>query len=113
MMQIAVDCTGNFIPPIYFCNILSMYVSLIVLQFVAAAVCLGLLARGQAARGVAGMNIQCSLLRHYMWLMLYVQAAAGIVADSDPEMEWLETEAKARAVLRAAEQVQNGLDQPF
>jgi anthranilate synthase component 1 len=45
--------------------------------------------------------------------MLYVQAAAGIVADSNPEMEWLETEAKARAVLRAAEQVQNGLDQPF
>jgi anthranilate synthase component 1 len=45
--------------------------------------------------------------------MLYVQAAAGIVADSDPEMEWLETEAKARAVLRAAEQVQNGLDDPF
>ncbi len=45
--------------------------------------------------------------------MLYVQAAAGIVADSDPEKEWLETEAKARAVLRAAEQVQNGLDDPF
>lgn len=44
--------------------------------------------------------------------MLYVQAAAGIVADSDPEKEWLETEAKARAVLRAAEQVQYGLDQP-
>lgn len=44
--------------------------------------------------------------------MLYVQAAAGIVADSDPEKEWLETEAKARAVLRAAEQVQNGLDTP-
>ncbi len=45
--------------------------------------------------------------------MLYVQAAAGIVADSSPEMEWLETEAKARAVLRAAEQVQSGLDEPF
>ncbi|SOE52486.1 Anthranilate synthase, aminase component [plant metagenome] len=45
--------------------------------------------------------------------MLYVQAAAGIVADSDPEKEWLETEAKARAVLRAAEQVQAGLDEPF
>ena len=44
--------------------------------------------------------------------MLYVQAAAGIVADSDPEKEWLETEAKARAVLRAAEQVQSGLDTP-
>lgn len=43
---------------------------------------------------------------------LYVQAAAGIVADSQPEAEWAETEAKARAVLRAAEQVQNGLDAP-
>lgn len=45
--------------------------------------------------------------------MLYVQASAGIVADSDPEKEWLETEHKARAVLRAAEQVQYGLDQPI
>jgi anthranilate synthase component 1 len=42
--------------------------------------------------------------------MLYVQAAAGIVADSVPQMEWQETENKARAVLRAAEQVQDGLD---
>ena len=42
--------------------------------------------------------------------MLYVQAAAGIVADSIPEMEWQETENKARSVLRAAEQVQDGLD---
>ncbi|MBU6436973.1 MAG: chorismate-binding protein, partial [Betaproteobacteria bacterium] len=42
---------------------------------------------------------------------LYVQAAAGVVADSDPEAEWRETEAKARAVLRAAEQVQQGLDE--
>jgi anthranilate synthase component I len=42
--------------------------------------------------------------------MLYVQAAAGIVADSVPETEWEETENKARAVLRAAEQVQDGLD---
>ncbi|MDN2703595.1 anthranilate synthase component I [Janthinobacterium sp. SUN211] len=45
--------------------------------------------------------------------MLYVQAAAGIVADSIPEMEWQETENKARAVLRAAEQVQDGLDGGF
>lgn len=45
--------------------------------------------------------------------MLYVQAAAGIVADSIPEKEWEETEHKARAVLRAAEQVQYGLDQPI
>ncbi len=44
---------------------------------------------------------------------LYVQAAAGIVADSVPESEWQETENKARAVLRAAEQVQDGLDAEF
>jgi anthranilate synthase component I len=43
--------------------------------------------------------------------MLYAQAAAGIVADSIPENEWLETENKARALLRAAEQVQAGLDE--
>ncbi|MGA1289459.1 MAG: anthranilate synthase component I family protein, partial [Rubrivivax sp.] len=39
---------------------------------------------------------------------LYVQAAAGVVADSVPEMEWKETEAKMRAVLRAAELVEEG-----
>ena len=41
---------------------------------------------------------------------LYVQAAAGIVADSVAESEWQETENKARAVLRAAEMVLAGLD---
>ncbi len=40
---------------------------------------------------------------------LYVQAAAGVVADSVPEMEWRETEAKARALLRASELVEEGL----
>lgn len=39
---------------------------------------------------------------------LYVQAAAGIVADSVPELEWKETEAKARAMIRAAELVEEG-----
>jgi anthranilate synthase component 1 len=39
---------------------------------------------------------------------LYVQAAAGVVADSIPEMEWRETEHKARALLRAAELVEEG-----
>jgi anthranilate synthase component 1 len=34
---------------------------------------------------------------------LHVQAAAGIVADSDPRSEWLETQHKARALLKAAE----------
>jgi anthranilate synthase component I len=41
---------------------------------------------------------------------LHVQAAAGIVADSLPESEWLETQNKARALLRAAEMVNEGLD---
>ena len=41
---------------------------------------------------------------------LYVQAAAGVVADSIPEMEWRETEHKARALLRASELVEEGLD---
>ena len=40
--------------------------------------------------------------------VLYVQAAAGVVADSVPEMEWKETEAKARALIRAAELVEEG-----
>ena len=40
---------------------------------------------------------------------LYVQAAAGVVADSVPELEWAETEAKARALLRASELVEEGL----
>ena len=42
--------------------------------------------------------------------MLYVQAAAGVVADSVPELEWKETEAKARALLRASELVEEGLE---
>ena len=39
---------------------------------------------------------------------LYVQAGAGIVADSIPLNEWVETQNKAKAVLRAAEIVQSG-----
>ena len=39
---------------------------------------------------------------------LHVQAAAGVVADSVPEMEWKETEHKARALIRAAELVEEG-----
>jgi len=41
---------------------------------------------------------------------LYVQAGGGIVHDSLPEAEWQETQSKARALLRAAEMVQLGLD---
>jgi anthranilate synthase component 1 len=42
--------------------------------------------------------------------MLYVQVGAGIVHDSVPAAEWQETLNKARALLRAAELVQLGLD---
>lgn len=42
--------------------------------------------------------------------MLHVQAGAGIVADSVPQNEWVETQNKAKAVLRAAELAENGLD---
>jgi len=45
---------------------------------------------------------------------LYVQAGAGIVADSVPQSEWQETENKARAVLRAAELAEHGpAEQPL
>ena len=42
--------------------------------------------------------------------MLYVQAGAGIVADSKPENEWIETKNKAKAILRAAEIAEAGLN---
>lgn len=41
---------------------------------------------------------------------IHVQAGAGIVADSDPDSEWMETQNKARAMLRAAEMAEAGLD---
>ena len=42
--------------------------------------------------------------------LLHVQSGGGIVADSQEEAEWQETQNKARAVLRAAQMVQEGLD---
>ncbi len=42
--------------------------------------------------------------------MLHVQAGGGIVADSEPEAEWQETQNKAKALLRAAEMAESGLD---
>ena len=41
---------------------------------------------------------------------LYIQAGGGVVADSVPEMEWLETCNKSMAVVKAAHMVQDGLD---
>jgi len=42
--------------------------------------------------------------------MLHVQAGGGVVADSVPQAEWQETQSKARALLRAAEMAEAGLD---
>ena len=41
---------------------------------------------------------------------LYVQAGAGIVADSVPQSEWDETMNKARAVFRAVNMALGGLN---
>ena len=41
---------------------------------------------------------------------LHVQAGGGIVADSQPDAEWQETQNKAKALLRAAEMAESGLD---
>ena len=65
-------------------------------------------ASGSGAVGYLGFNgdmdvaiaIRTAVLKDRM---LHVQAAAGIVADSDPQSEWQETLHKTRAVLRAAE----------
>ncbi len=40
---------------------------------------------------------------------VYIQAGAGIVADSDPTREWQETLSKARALVRALEVAEEGL----
>ncbi|WP_428149133.1 anthranilate synthase component I [Brevundimonas sp.] len=47
----------------------------------------------------------CIVLRTAMFAdgQVFVQAGAGVVADSDPAAEFAETEAKARAPMRAAE----------
>jgi len=42
--------------------------------------------------------------------VLYIQAGAGIVADSIPRNEWEETMNKARAVFRAVTMAAAGLD---
>jgi anthranilate synthase component 1 len=38
------------------------------------------------------------------------QASAGIVADSQPELEWMETENKLRSVVRAVELAEEELE---
>lgn len=40
---------------------------------------------------------------------LHIQAGAGVVADSVPSLEWMETQNKARAIFKAAAMAANGL----
>ncbi|HID45290.1 MAG TPA: anthranilate synthase component I, partial [Chromatiaceae bacterium] len=41
---------------------------------------------------------------------LHIQAGAGVVADSKPELEWKETMNKGRAVFRAVAMAEAGLE---
>lgn len=41
---------------------------------------------------------------------LYIQAGAGVVADSVPRLEWKETMNKARSIFQAAAMAESGLD---
>ena len=41
---------------------------------------------------------------------IYIQAGAGIVADSEPEKEYQETINKAKAMLKAVEMAREGLE---
>jgi anthranilate synthase component 1 len=40
----------------------------------------------------------------------YIQAGGGVVADSDPAAEYQETVNKAKAMMRAVEMAEKGLD---
>lgn len=51
--------------------------------------------------------IRTGVIRHHT---LYIQSGGGIVFDSDEQLEWQETQNKAKAVVRAAHMVQQGLD---
>ncbi len=44
---------------------------------------------------------------------LHIQAGAGVVYDSKPELEWMETMNKARAIFKAVSQAAAGLDGSF
>ncbi len=76
--------------------------------------------RGAYAGGVGyfapdGSVDSCIILRTGILKdgVLHVQAGAGIVADSDPDAEWTETQNKAKAALRAAELAEDMRDIPM
>ena len=51
--------------------------------------------------------IRTAVIKHDQ---LHIQAGAGVVADSLPELEWKETMNKGRAVFRAVTQAEAGLE---
>jgi anthranilate synthase component 1 len=54
-----------------------------------------------------GITIRTMLLKDKR---LYIQAGAGIVADSDPEGEYEETKSKAAGMLRAVRLAASGFE---
>jgi anthranilate synthase component 1 len=66
----------------------------------------GLYAGGVGYFGADGGMDTCIALRTALVKdgVMYVQAGAGVVADSDPKAEYEETRQKARALFRAAEE---------
>jgi anthranilate synthase component 1 len=62
--------------------------------------------RGIAYAGADGSVDTCIVLRTACFKdgTMYIQAGGGVVADSDPDAEYDETEHKARALRRAAEE---------
>ncbi|MFC7050747.1 anthranilate synthase component I [Emcibacter nanhaiensis] len=69
----------------------------------------GIYAGGVGYFSVDGSMDTCIVLRTAIVRdgMMYVQAGAGIVADSDPASEYAECQHKARALFRAAEEAIN------
>jgi anthranilate synthase component 1 len=66
----------------------------------------GTYAGGVGYFGADGDMDTCIVLRTALVKdgIMHVQAGAGVVADSDPEAEFVETQQKARALFRAAEE---------
>lgn len=62
--------------------------------------------------GFSGNMDMCITIRTILFKeqKAYIQAGAGIVADSDPETEYEETVSKAKGMVKAIELAENGLD---
>ena len=62
--------------------------------------------------GFSGNMDMCITIRTILFKgqKAYIQAGAGIVADSDPETEYEETVSKAKGMIKAIELAEKGLD---